>query len=84
MVVKRTIELSADIDAALEKVAAAGSQSPSQIVESALISFLNDAAESAEDAERWARYLRTRKAVPLAAVRQWVESWDTDNELPVP
>jgi predicted transcriptional regulator len=84
MAIKRTIELSADVDAALSAAAAAGSQTPSELVESALVRFLRDAAESAEDAERWARYLQTRKAVPIEAVRQWVASWDTDKERPAP
>ncbi len=84
MTVKRTIELSADIDTALNEAAAAGAQTPSQLIESALVSFLRDAAESAEDAERWARYLKSRKAVPIEAVRLWVASWDSENERPVP
>ena len=84
MSIKRTIELSPDVDAALNAAAAAGSQTPSELVESALVRFLRDAAESAEDAERWARYLKTRKAVPIEAVRQWVASWDTDDERPAP
>ena len=82
--IKRTIEISADVDAALARVAEAGSQSPSQIIESALVHFLNDAAETAEDARRWESYLKSRKAIPIEAVKAWVDSWDTDSELPVP
>ena len=82
--IKRTIEINADVDAALARVAEAGEQSPSQIIESALVNFLNDAAETAEDVRRWENYLKTRKAIPIEAVKAWVESWDTDNELPVP
>ena len=82
--VKRTIEISADVDAALARVAQAGEQSPSQVIESALVSFLNDTAETVEDALRWESYLKTRKAIPIEAVKAWVDSWDTDRELPVP
>lgn len=82
--IKRTIEISADVDAALARVAEAGEQSPSQIIESALVNFLNDAAETAEDARRWENYLKTRKAIPIEAIKAWVDSWDTDHELPVP
>ena len=82
--VKRIIEINADIDAALTRVAQAGEQSPSQVIESALVSFLNDAVETADDALRWESYLKTRKAVPIEAVKAWVDSWDTDRELPVP
>jgi len=82
--IKRTIEISADVDAALARVAEAGAQSPSQIIESALVSFLSDAAETVEDERRWENYLKTRKAIPIEAVKAWVDSWDTDNELPVP
>ena len=84
MGVKRTIELSADVDAALAQVAEAGAQTPSQVIEHALVSFLQDAAETADDAVRWERYLQTRKGVPIEAVRRWVESWNSDNELPTP
>ncbi len=82
--IKRTIEIDAAVDAALTRVAEAGAQSPSQIIESALVSFLHDAAETAEDATRWQSYMATRKAVPLEALQVWVDSWDTDNELPTP
>ena len=84
MTIKRTIEISADVDAALARVAEAGAQTPSQIIESALVSFLHDAAETAEDALRWETHLKTGKAIPMAAMKAWVDSWDTDNELPVP
>ncbi len=82
--IKRTIEISADVDAALARVAEAGEQSLSQIIESALVNSLNDAAETAEDARRWENYLKTRKAIPIEAIKAWVDSWDTDHELPVP
>jgi predicted transcriptional regulator len=82
--IKRTIEIDADVDAALARVAAAGAQSPSQIIESALISFLHDAAETVEDARRWDDYLKTRKSIPIEAIASWVDSWDTDRELPLP
>ncbi|NOT40525.1 MAG: hypothetical protein HOP13_08540 [Alphaproteobacteria bacterium] len=45
MSIKRTIELSVDVDAALNDAAAAGSQTPSELIESALVSFLRDTAE---------------------------------------
>lgn len=84
MTIKRTIEISADVDAALARVAEAGAQSPSQIIESALISFLNESAETADDARRWESYLKTRKSIPIEALQVWVDSWDTDNERPAP
>jgi len=82
--IKRMIEIDADVDAALARVAEAGAQSPSQIIESALVHFLNDAAETAEDAQRWEEYLTTRKSIPIEAIEAWVDSWDTDRELPMP
>ena len=82
--IKRTIEIDAAVDAALTRVAEAGARSPSEIIESALVNFLNDAAESADDARRWDDYLKTRKSIPIAAIEAWVESWDTDHELPFP
>jgi predicted transcriptional regulator len=82
--IKRTIEIDADVDAALTRAAEAGDRSPSQIIESALVNFLHDAAETAEDARRWENYLKTGKAIPIDAMKAWVESWDTGNELPIP
>ena len=82
--IKRMIEIDADVDAALTRVAEAGTQSPSEIIESALVNFLNDAAETAEDARRWDDYLKTKKSISIAAVEAWVDSWDTDRELPLP
>ena len=82
--IKRVIEIDAAVDAALSRVAEAGAQSPSQIIESALVSFLNDAAETAEDAQRWEEYLKTRQSIPIEAIEAWVDSWDTDHELPAP
>lgn len=82
--IKRTIEIDAGVDAALARVAEAGSQSPSQIIEVALVTFLKEAAETAEDARRWENYLKTRKSIPIEAIEAWVESWDSDRELPAP
>ena len=82
--IKRTIEINADVDAALVRVAEVGARSPSQIIESALVSFLHDAAETAEDQRRWDDYLKTKKSIPIEAIQAWVDSWDTDHELPFP
>lgn len=79
--IKRTIEINVDVDAALTRVAEAGAQSPSQIIETALVNFLNEAAETAEDARRWDDYLKTRKSIPIAAIEAWVDSWDTEGAL---
>lgn len=38
----------------------------------------------AEDARRMAEFERTGEGVPWDEVKAWVESWGTDNELPVP
>ena len=57
-------------------------QSPSEIIETALVNFLNDAAETAEDARRWDDYLKTRKSIPIAAIEAWVESSTTSSPSP--
>ncbi len=84
MNIKRTIELSPEMDKALARVAEAGQQSPSEIIEQALIDFMSDAAETFEDERRWAEYMKDRKSIPIEAVQAWVESWDTDHERPMP
>lgn len=40
--------------------------------------------EKVEDMERWQRYKLTGKAIPQAAVEQWLASWGSDSELPCP
>lgn len=84
MNIKRTIELSLELDRALLRLAESGRQTPSEIIERALLDFLHDAAETAEDQTRWSEYLKDRKAVPLASVQEWVESWDTTSEEATP
>lgn len=44
----------------------------------------DDTDELAEDARRWCEFLSSRKAVSIDAIADWVNSWETDGELPMP
>jgi predicted transcriptional regulator len=40
--------------------------------------------EKREDMERWKRYQLTGHAIPHSAVKEWLDSWGSENELPCP
>lgn len=40
--------------------------------------------EKREDMERWQRYKLTGHGVPHSAVKEWLASWGSENELPCP
>ncbi len=82
--VKRTIELDADMDAALEKVAAATGLSPAAFVQSALGQILADSHDLEEEKRRWAAFERDGRYVTAEAVDQWIDSLGTANPLPKP
>lgn len=44
----------------------------------------DDTDELAEDVRRWCEFLSSRKAVSIDAIADWVNSWETDGELPMP
>lgn len=52
----------------------------------ALLDSLGNFAELdvAEDRRRLENFKRTREAIPLGEIVEWVKSWDTPNELPRP
>lgn len=75
--IKRTIELTADTDAALVKVASASGVSPSAFVESALEQLLSDADDLTEEVRRWDEYERTGKSVAAEDVNAWIDSLGT-------
>lgn len=82
--IKRTIELDADTDAALIKVASASGLSPSAFVKSALEQLLTGGDDLAEEMRRWEAYERDGKSVAAEDVDAWIDSLGTKSPLPKP
>lgn len=87
-VIRRTLDIDAATDARLRELAAERGQDEAAILAEAvaLLDSVIDIGnpDIAEDRRRLAEFRRTREAVPLHAVKAWVESWGSDNELPRP
>lgn len=86
--VRRLIDLDAATDARLRELAAERGQDEAAILAEA-VALLDSVVDIenpdiAEDRRRLAEFKRTREAVPLTAIKAWVESWGQDNELPRP
>jgi predicted transcriptional regulator len=86
--VRRSLDLDPETDALLREMAAERGQDEGKVVAEALalLDSVVDVADLdvAEDRRRLDNFLRSPEAVPLAAVKAWVESWDTPDELPPP
>jgi predicted transcriptional regulator len=86
--VRRLIDLDAATDARLRELAAERGQDEAAVLAEAvaLLDSIVDIGnpDIAEDRRRLAEFKRTRDAVPLTAVKAWVENWGQDNELPRP
>jgi predicted transcriptional regulator len=83
-IVKRTIELNAELDAALQKAAGDAKSSPSALIEAAVDRYLRDLEDLAEDVRRWSAYEETGRAIDAQDIEAWVESWGSPNERPRP
>lgn len=82
--IKRTIELNADTDAVLVKVASASGLSPSAFVQSALEQLLSDGDDLSEEMRRWEAYERDGKSVASEDVDAWIDSLGTKAPLQKP
>jgi predicted transcriptional regulator len=80
----RSIDISDSIQAELEKQASRERVSPSVIVERALGAYI--AAQEMKYAAIDEALAEADKGVFVSreAVERWIDSWDTDNELPPP
>jgi predicted transcriptional regulator len=68
--VLRKIELSAKLDAAVQRVAKRTKRSPSEVVSDAVERMLSDADDIAIDLERWAEYERTGVSIDIEDARK--------------
>lgn len=86
--VRRTIELDAETDARLRALAVERRQAEAALLAEAvaLLDSVVDirAPDVAEDRRRLDAFARDREAVPLSAIKAWVESWGEADEGPRP
>jgi predicted transcriptional regulator len=86
--VRRTLEIDSDTDARLRELAAERGKDIATVLAEAvaLLDSVVDIGnpEIAEDQRRLQRFRETREAVPLHEIKNWVESWGTDQEQPRP
>lgn len=86
--IRRSISLDPATDARLRELAAERGQDEAAVLAEA-VALLDSVVDIgnpdiAEDRRRLENFKRTREAIPLHAVKAWVESWGGDNELPKP
>ena len=87
-VISRTLEIDAGTDARLTEMAAERGQDVAAVLAEA-VALLDSVVDLngpdiAEDRRRLDEFAKTRQAVPLNAVKAWVASWDSADELPSP
>ena len=78
------IELDEELAARLEAVTARSQTSVETFAAKALAREVADLEALAEDEAAHAEYERTGEAIPLSAMEDWVRSWGTADELPLP
>jgi predicted transcriptional regulator len=61
----RTFEVSAELDAAIKRLAKGTARTPSQIVSEAVEQLLADQDDLSVELERWAEYERTGESIDL-------------------
>ena len=87
-VIRRTLDIDADTDARLREMADERGQDVAAVLAEAvaLLDSVVDIAgpDLAEDRRRLDDFKKTRAAVPLGEVKDWVASWGSANELPRP
>jgi predicted transcriptional regulator len=87
-IIRRTLDIDTATDARLRAMADERGQDVAAVLAEAvaLLDSVIDIAgpDIAEDRRRLDAFERTRSAVPLGEVRDWVASWGSANELPRP
>ena len=87
-VIRRTLDIDAATDARLREMADERGQEVAAVLAEA-VALLDSVVDIAgpdigEDRRRLDAFKRTRAAVPLDDVKDWVASWGSANELPRP
>jgi predicted transcriptional regulator len=86
--IRRTLDIDSETDARLRELAAERGQDIAAVLAEA-VALLDSVVDIgnpdiAEDRSRLQRFQQAREAVPLHEIKNWVESWGTDQELPRP
>lgn len=66
----RTIEISAEVDAAIERLAKDTERTPAEVLTAAVEHFIADSDDISIDLERWAEFERTGVSLTLEEVRE--------------
>lgn len=87
-IIRRTLDIDADTDARLREMANERGQDVAAVLAEAvaLLDSVVDIAgpDIAEDRRRLDEFRKSRAAVPLNEVKDWVASWGSAQELPRP
>jgi predicted transcriptional regulator len=71
--VVRKIQISAELDAAIEQMARDTHRTPSEVVTEAVEQMFSDLDDLAVDLERWAEYERTGESIDAEDMRRLLE-----------
>jgi predicted transcriptional regulator len=87
-IIRRTLDIDADTDARLREMADERGQDVAAVLAEA-VALLDSVVDIAgpnitEDRRRLDDFKKTRAAVPLDEVKNWVASWGSAKELPRP
>jgi predicted transcriptional regulator len=86
--IRRTLDIDSDTDARLREMAVERGQNVAAVLAEAvaLLDSVVDISgpDLAEDRRRLDTFKRTRSAVPLSDVKNWIASWGSTHELPRP
>ncbi len=78
------IHLADDVAEALERVARARNADPDALANEALREWLDESAEIERKVEAAMSDTRAGRVIAHERVKQWVESWGSERELPRP
>jgi predicted transcriptional regulator len=88
MMANRAVKLDDDTYERLKALGETRQRTPHWLMKTAIEQFVEREEayerEKREDLERWERYKLTGQGVPHSAVKEWLASWGTENELPCP
>ncbi len=79
-----TIEVPVAVETRLEEVAQASSRSKKSLIQAAVVAFLDLYDWQIEAIREGIADVDAGRVVDHEAVAAWLESWGTENELPVP
>jgi predicted transcriptional regulator len=79
-----TIQLSAEIEARLERLARTASVSKSRLAAAAIVAYVDEQERQLERIREGLADAKAGRVVTHEDVARWLDSWGTENELPPP